>query len=290
MLDTNGTAAPDILTFDIEDWFHILGVPALEDAESWAARPSIVERETEAILETLAGRDARATFFVVGWIAERYPDLVRRIAEGGHELATHSHWHRLVSGLDAATFRDDLRRSIAAIEDAGGVRVRGFRAPSFSITPGSDWAFDILLEAGLDYDASLFPVARPNGGYPCPREPHRRDAPSGGGIAELPMSVMRLGPAAAGFSGGGYFRLAPAALIARGFRENAAAGRPTVVYLHPRDFTTDWPMETLPPAKRLLARVGCEGARGKLDRLLAERRFVGCAAYLDGRALAEPAA
>ena len=138
-----------------------------------------------------------ATFYFLGWIAERYPALVRRVAEAGHEIGTHSYWHRKVCDLDEATFREDLVRSIEVIQDAGGVEVTSFRAPSFSITPGTEWAFDVLLDAGLRYDASLFPVARENGGYPCVETPHVfTAAPSGRSMPELPMSLMRARPEA----------------------------------------------------------------------------------------------
>ena len=182
------------LSFDIEDWFHMVEIEAVANVSKWDTWESLVERYTQWIIETVTEAGVHATFFVLGWIAERYPQLVRSIVENGHEVASHSYWHRKVYELDANSFSEDLRRSIDVIEDAGGQRVRGFRAPSFSITPGSEWAMDVLLDAGLEYDASLFPASRAHGGYPCDPAPHvSAIAPSGRPIHELPMTMMKLG-------------------------------------------------------------------------------------------------
>lgn len=278
----------DALSFDIEDWFHIVEVEAVSDPEKWDALPSLVERYTDLILETLSEKEVRATFFILGWIAERHPALVRRIADAGHELGTHSHWHRKVYELTPATFREDIRRSIGCIEDAGGQTVRGFRAPSFSITPGAEWAIDALLDEGLVYDASLFPAARGHGGYPCQTGPHQfRATPSGRSMPELPMSVMRVMGRPLPFSGGGYLRLLPGWLIRRGFRQLHARGEPAVVYLHPRDFAVDCPRAPMPLSRRFKCYVGLSTTLPKLRMLLDAFRFDTCAAALG---LALPAA
>lgn len=285
------TAPPvlNALSIDLEDWFHIIGEPGLEATAAWDAHPSIVEAETEIMLETLRDHGVTATFFVLGWIAAKYPALIARIAAQGHEIACHSHWHRPVFSLSREAFRDDMRTALDAIGSAAGAQALGFRAPSFSITPGTEWAFDELLALGFVYDASLFPVRRRHGGYPCPRGPHAVDTPEGGRIAELPMSVMRMGGAEFAFSGGGYFRLLPLGVIRRGVAQLNAAGLPAVVYLHPRDFTPDWPWRDLPFKRRLLGRVGIEGARGKFNALLREFRFGSCASVLAERKLIDPA-
>jgi len=265
------------LSFDIEDWFHLVEIPAVANTDDWPSFPSIVERRTDEILAICDEFGAKATFYFLGWIAERYPKLVRRTVEAGHEIGTHSYWHRKVCDLDEATFREDLATSIKVIEDAGGARVTSFRAPSFSITPGTEWAFDVLLDAGLDYDASLFPVPRENGGYPCPVEPHVFDrAPSGRSMPELPMSLMRLGPARVGFSGGGYLRLFPGWLIRRGFDALHRRGLPGVVYLHPRDFAPDSPVVPMSVSRKFKCYVGLAGTAGKLRMLLSRYRFAPC--------------
>ena len=270
------------LSFDIEDWFHIVEVEGLE-AQRWealSAESSLVERYTDRILEICAEFDARATFFVLGWIAERHPQLIRRIADAGHEVGSHSHMHHKVYEMDPANFREDLRRSVGAIGEAAGVRAAGFRAPSFSITPGSEWAFDALLDEGFAYDASLFPASRGHGGYPCPQAAHEVTAPSGRTLPELPMSVMRLGPRRIAFSGGGYLRLLPGRMIRKGFDACAQRGQPAVVYLHPRDFAVDCPRAPMPPVRRFKCYVGLASTAPKLRMLLQTYRFDTCAAAL----------
>ena len=264
------------LSFDIEDWFHVIGVSELEDSGSWATRSTLVERRTDEILSICADHEVCGTFFVVGWIADRHPGLVRRIVEAGHEVASHSYWHRLVPDLDRTTFRDDLRRSIAAIEDCAGVSVRGYRAPCFSVIPGFEWVFDELLDAGIRYDASLFPKARENGGYPCPDEPHLVTTPAGRVIQSLPMSLTRFGPIRTGFSGGSYFRLLPGSILVRAFEVREASGIPGVIYLHPRDLAPDCPRVPMSLKRRFYLHAGLAGTAAKLKRLLERFRFTTC--------------
>ena len=158
-------AIQDALSFDIEDWFHIVEVQSLADPKTWPDMESLVERYTEWIVQTVSEAGVKCTFFVLGWIADRYPHLVELMTQHGHEVGTHSYWHRKVYELTPETFQEDMRRSIDVIEAAGGQKVLGFRAPSFSITPGTEWAFDVLHELGIQYDASLFPTTRAHGGY-----------------------------------------------------------------------------------------------------------------------------
>ena len=206
---------------------------------------------------------------------------MKLIADNGHELGTHSYWHRKVYELTPETFRQDMVKSIDAIESAGGKKVLGFRAPSFSITPGAEWAFDVLHDLGLRYDASLFPARRGHGGYPCPMEAHSfTGAPSGRPMPELPMSVMRLAGVRMPFSGGGYLRLLPPRLIRHGFRQLNRQGIPVVVYLHPRDFAPDCPRVPMPPQRRFKCYVGLDGTKDKLRMLLRHYRFDTCAAVL----------
>jgi polysaccharide deacetylase family protein (PEP-CTERM system associated) len=265
------------LSFDIEDWFHLVEIDAVADSRNWPSLPSLVERETDWILQTLAAAHVHATFFVLGWVAERYPMLVRRISDAGHELASHSYWHRRVDQLSRNEFRRDLDQSIDAIEQAAGQKVRGFRAPSFSITPGAEWALDVILEAGLSYDASLFPASRGQGGYPCRQEPHMFDRlPSGRSMPELPMSVLRGGPFKLPFSGGGYLRLLPVPIIRYGFLHFHRRNLPVVVYLHPRDFASDCPRVPMPPHRRFKCYVGLHTTRRKLQILLERFQWDTC--------------
>ena len=269
------------LSFDIEDWFHLVDIDSVSNTDDWPGFPSIVERRTDEILGICEEHGVRATFYFLGWIADRYPQLVRRTVEAGHEIGTHSYWHRKVCDLDESIFREDLRRSIAVIEDAGGEKVTSFRAPSFSITPGSEWAFDVLLDEGLSYDASLFPVPRENGGYPCPAEPHVfHGAPSGRSMPELPMSLMNVGPRRVGFSGGGYLRLFPGWMIRCGFDALHRRSLPGVVYLHPRDLAPDSPVVPMSRGRHFKSYVGLAGTAAKLRMLLGRYRFSTCGEVL----------
>ena len=278
---TDHVPVTNALSFDIEDWFHMVEIEAVADPRCWPDLDSIVERYTEWIVQTVTEAKVTATFFILGWIAVRYPRLVKLIADNGHELATHSYWHRKVYELTPESFRQDMQQSIDAIESAGGRRVLGFRAPSFSITPGTEWAFDVLHEVGLRYDASLFPARRGHGGYPCPAGPHAfTGAPSGQPMPELPMSVMRVAGARVAFSGGGYLRLLPPWMIRRGFNQLNRRGIPAVVYLHPRDFAPDCPRVPMPPLRRFKCYVGLGGTEEKLRMLLRHYRFDTCAAVV----------
>jgi polysaccharide deacetylase family protein (PEP-CTERM system associated) len=264
------------LSFDIEDWFHIVGIDALSDPASWPNLPTIVVERTRFILNLLREHNTRATFFILGWIADRYPEIVRDIAGAGHEIASHGHMHERVYTQTREQFRDDLRRSLDAISRGASAPIRGYRAPSFSITPGTEWAFDVIAEQGFTYDASLFPAKRGHGGYPCPEEPHSLTTPSGKPLRELPMSVGRFGPARMAYSGGGYMRLLPLSLIERGIAQSNRAGRPCVTYLHPRDFASDQPRPPMPIYRRFKSYVGLSTTEGKLRALLRAHRWGTC--------------
>lgn len=272
-----------LLTFDIEEWFHLVGVASMADRSKWDRLEKTVEPLTEQILSILAEYNTKATFFTLGWVAERYPQLVRKIAEAGHELASHSYWHREVYDQSPETFREDLARSIGVIEDASGQKVEGFRAPSFSLTPGCEWAWDIMLDLGLTYDASVFPIARAHGGYPiaekrCQEPFIEMPTPSGRAIMELPMSVMRLpivGKRIA-FSGGGYFRVLPWWLVKRGFVQHDSAGRPAVLYLHPWDFAPGGPSLPMNQWQRVKCYRNREGTEARLRLLLETYAFCSC--------------
>ena len=269
------------LSFDIEDWFHIVAVDAVADPATWPTLPSIVVERTRWIIDTLAESNVRATFFVLGWVARRHPEIAKAITAAGHEIGTHSFWHRRVDHLTPQEFRKDLRESVDVLEQQGGRKVLGFRAPSFSITPGSEWAFDALHDEGVVYDASLFPAKRGHGGYPCPQPAHTfRGAPSGRPMPELPMSVLKVGPVRLPFSGGGYLRLLPQALIRRGFDRFERHSTPVVVYLHPRDFAPDCPRVPMPPHRRFKCYVGLKTTEQKLKMLLARYAFTTCADVL----------
>jgi polysaccharide deacetylase family protein (PEP-CTERM system associated) len=222
------------MTVDVEDYFQVSAFEGIAPRPRWDRFESRVSANTDRLLTLFAEKGIKATFFVLGWIAERHRDLVRRIAENGHEIASHGYAHRLVYDLTEATFREDTRRSKAILEDASGRAVLGYRAPSYSITPRSLWALDILIEEGFRYDASIFPIHHDRYGIPVsPRHPYVIDR-AVGSLIEAPASTVRRGPLNLPIGGGGYFRLLPYWWTRWGIGHiNRCEGRPCIFYLHP---------------------------------------------------------
>jgi polysaccharide deacetylase family protein (PEP-CTERM system associated) len=218
---------------DVEDYFQVSAFEGSVTRNTWGLRESRVCRNTERLLELFAATKVRATFFVLGWVAEQFPALVRRIVLEGHELASHGYEHRLVYSQTAQEFRQDLRRARIALEQAGGCPVVGYRAPSFSIVRHSMWALDVLIEEGYVYDASIYPIRHDRYGVPdWDREVHSIERP-GGRIWELPGSTLRVAGTNLPIGGGGYFRLLPYGWTRYGIGRLNAAGQPAVFYLHP---------------------------------------------------------
>lgn len=265
------------LSFDIEDWFHIVDIPELEDRSQWDSysEKSLVEKRTYQILDTLSEYNVKATFFILGWIADKYPQLVSDIAEQGHEIGTHSYWHRRVYSLTKKEFYQDLSRSIESISKASGKKVTGFRAPSFSITPGTEWAFDVIKGLGLQYDASLFPAHRGHGGYKIKQGPQQLNI-SSSSLPELPMSMITVGSRNIPFSGGGYLRFWPQWILNYGFRQLEKKGLPGVIYLHPRDFAPDCPKASMPLHRRFKSYYNLKSTNKKLRTLLETYQFTTC--------------
>ena len=232
----------NVMTIDVEDYFHVSVFDGVVPRSQWDRLESRVCRNTDRLLDLLNEHAVRATFFILGWVAERHPSLIARIAAAGHELACHSHEHRLVYDLTREQFRADVRRAKAAIEDASGRRVAGYRAPSYSITPRSLWALDVLIEEGFTYDASIFPIHHDRYGIPLsPRHPYvvRREA---GTIIEVPASTIRLGPLNLPVAGGGYFRMLPYEWARTGIAHlNRVERRSAVFYLHPWEIDPEQP-------------------------------------------------
>jgi polysaccharide deacetylase family protein (PEP-CTERM system associated) len=229
------------LTIDVEDYYHVSGFDHCVDRSEWDNLESRVGASTDRLLDCLAAVNVRATFFILGWVAERQPSLVRAIHSAGHEIGCHSYAHRLVYEQTPAEFRADLRRGLRVLEDVLGERIRSYRAPSFSITQKSLWALDILAEEGITLDSSIYPTHHDRYGIPgTPLEPHRIDLPAGS-LWEFPPPVWRLLGYPLPVGGGGYFRLYPYALTRLGLARINAAGRPFAVYLHPWELDRDQP-------------------------------------------------
>jgi polysaccharide deacetylase family protein (PEP-CTERM system associated) len=227
------------LTIDVEDYFQVSAFAPYIERSEWDLRECRVERNVDCILALLQEQNTQATFFTLGWIAERYPALVRRIVDGGHELASHGYGHERVSDLSETAFFSDIRRAKAVLEDIAGVRVQGYRAPSFSIGSGNLWALDTLQRAGYRYSSSIYPIRHDHYGMPdAPRFAHQiRD-----GLIEVPPTTLRMINRNLPSSGGGYFRLLPYALSRWMLREvHRQDGSPAVFYFHPWELDVGQP-------------------------------------------------
>ena len=234
------------LSVDLEEYFQVSNFDGVIDREEWDALPSRVADATRRLLDAFDATGNRATFFVLGWVAERNPRLVRELVARGHELACHGYGHELVYDLGPQRFRADLRRGRRAIEDAAGVALQGYRAPSYSITRDSLWALDILAEEGFTFDSSIFPVHHPRYGIPgFARHPVVLDLGGGRQLREFPLTTLALGPLAVPLAGGAYLRLLPAAFFRWGFGSLVRSGQPTVLYLHPWEIDPDQPRQAV---------------------------------------------
>jgi polysaccharide deacetylase family protein (PEP-CTERM system associated) len=265
----------NILTVDVEEYFHPTEVQASIDSRRWGALPSRVEGQVELLLDLFQRKGVRATFFVLGWVAERRARMLRLIAANGHEIGCHSYWHQLVYSLSPAEFKEDTRRAVCAIEDACGVRPRLYRAPSYSITRESMWALEVLVECGFTHDSSIYPIAHDRYGITgFERHAHTLKTPSGP-IQEIPIATVKLGNGrVAPVGGGGYLRLLPYCYTAAGIRRiNRTEGKPACVYFHPWEIDPGQPRIASGPIARLRTYGGLGGMERKLERMLSDFRF-----------------
>jgi polysaccharide deacetylase family protein (PEP-CTERM system associated) len=262
------------LTFDVEDYFQVSAFDHVLPRSRWDSCETRVCESTDRVLRLLAEADVQATFFVLGWVAERFPALVRRIADGGHELASHGYGHRLVYDLTPAAFRDDLRRSRAVLEAAGARAILGYRAPSYSITAKSLWALDVLMEEGFAYDASIFPIHHDRYGIPnAPRHPYLIQR-GGGSLWEIPPSTLRWWGANLPVAGGGYFRILPYWWTRWGIgRLNRHEERAAVFYLHPWELDPEQPRLGATGLSRFRHYRNLAHTEPRLRRLLKDFRF-----------------
>jgi polysaccharide deacetylase family protein (PEP-CTERM system associated) len=262
------------LTIDLEDYYQVTAFAGASGALGRDSHVSRIEQNTVKLLDLLASANCKATFFVLGCVAERYPALVQQIARVGHEIACHSHLHRLVYSLTPTEFRADTQRAKELLENATGTPVRGYRAPSFSITHDTPWAFEILAGLGFTYDSSIFPVKHMNYGMPNgPRFPFRVKT-SSGPVVEFPMPTVALGPARSPFGGGAYFRLLPYWYTRWGIDYiNRRENQPVCVYLHPWELDTEQPRMRGSLTAKARHYFGLRGTETKLRRLLAEVEF-----------------
>lgn len=260
------------MTIDVEDYFQVSAFAPYIRRSEWDARECRVERNVERILAMLERHDTRATFFTLGWVAERYPQLVRRIVDGGHELASHGYGHQRASDLSRDAFDDDVQSAKKVLEDIAGVAVQGYRAPSFSIGEGNLWAFDSLARAGYRYSSSIYPIRHDHYGMPdAPRFAHRVAS----GLLEVPVTTLRLRGRNLPSSGGGYFRLLPYALSRWMLRRvNAGDRQSAIFYFHPWEIDAGQPRVAGIDAKtRFRHYVNIPRMEARLDRLLGDFRW-----------------
>lgn len=262
----------NILTFDIEEWFHILGNDSTRTANEWKKYESRIHRNMERIFSILETHQVKATFFCVGWIAETYPELIREIAKKGYEVGSHTRMHQLVYEQTPEEFNKDVEFSVKTLEDITGQKVKYFRAPGFSIREDNKWAFEVLVKNGIEVDSSVFPAPRAHGGFPSYKKP----VPSllkynGIELKELPINYTNILTKPIIYSGGGYFRLFPYKMIKRW----TAQSDYVMTYLHPRDFDVLQPViQELSFFRKFKSYVGIKGAEMKLNQWLTDFQFI----------------
>lgn len=262
------------LTFDIEDYFQVSAFNDAIDRADWDSRERRVVGNTQNLLEVLDAAGVHATFYILGWVAEREPDLVRAIAAGGHEVACHGYSHKLIYTQSPAEFAEETRRARAVLEEVAQVPVTSYRAASYSITQESLWALDILAEAGFTTDSSIFPIRHDRYGLQGgPLEPHYLELPGGGHLLEFPLSTLRVAGVNVPASGGGYFRLYPYALSRLLARRIVAQGRPLMFYLHPWEIDPEQPRIDVGAFTRFRHYNNLERCRERLIALLKDFEF-----------------
>jgi len=261
------------LSVDIEDWFQVGAFERTIRREDWNGLASRVERNSDAVIDLFERMGAKATFFTLGWVAERYPALIRRIVDAGHELASHGWDHVRVFTMTPDQFRDDIRRTRSVLEDLGGRKVTGYRAPSFSIDKRTPWAHEILAEEGYAYSSSVAPVAHDHYGWPdAPRFAFRPVADSA--LIELPVTTAKLRGRTVAAGGGGFFRLFPYAFSRWAIRQVNAEQRPAIFYFHPWEIDPGQPRVADAPLKSKLRHYARLGAmEGKLERVIGDFRW-----------------
>ncbi len=261
-----------ILTFDIEEWFHILDNKKTKSISEWSKFDSRIGLGIDLIYDILEKTEKSATFFVVGWMAEKYPDIIKGISSRGFEIGSHTHLHQLAYQQDRQTFYNDVEKSIKTLEDCIGKKVTSFRAPGFSITENNKWAFEVLHELGITKDSSVFPAGRAHGGLPS----YGTAIPSiieynGLNLKEFPINTHSILGKPFIFSGGGYFRLLPYKIIKKLTFQSSYV----MTYFHPRDFDIEQPMVPgLSYSRRFKSYVGIKKCKPKLEQWLSDFEFI----------------
>ncbi|WP_299186406.1 polysaccharide deacetylase family protein [uncultured Aquimarina sp.] len=266
-----------ILTFDIEEWFHILDNKSTKTEKEWGNFESRIHANMDRIFHILEDNDLKATFFCLGWIAEKYPDVIRKIDQKGYEIATHSHMHQLAYEMSENEFEEDLKKSVFTLEDITGKKIETYRAPGFSITKNNLWVFEILKKYGIQNDCSIFPANRSHGGISS----FSQSSPclisyNGITLKEFPINTTNIMGKEIIFSGGGYFRLTPYTFIKKWTKKSDYV----MTYFHPRDFDGDQPIiEGLNPFRKFKSYYGLEGCEKKIRKWVTDFKFVDLKTY-----------
>jgi polysaccharide deacetylase family protein (PEP-CTERM system associated) len=278
---TPGAAIVNAMTIDVEDYFHVSVFDGVVPRHRWDSFDSRVAANTDRLLTMLSDSQVQATFFILGWVAERFPRLVRRIAACGHEIASHGYAHRLIYDQTRDDFRQDVRRAKALLEDTTGSAVAGFRAPSYSVTPRSLWALDVLIEEGYRYDASIFPIRHDRYGIPLSARHAYRLQRESGSLLEAPASTVRWGALNLPIAGGGYFRLLPYAWTRWGIgRLNDRERQPAIFYLHPWEIDPGQPRLQTGMLSRLRHYTNLNKTESRFRTLLDDFQFAPLATVL----------
>jgi polysaccharide deacetylase family protein (PEP-CTERM system associated) len=262
----------NILTFDIEEWFHILDNESTKTINEWKNYEVRIHKNMERIFSILDKTNQKATFFCLGWIAETYPEIIKEIVARGYEIGTHTSMHQLIYEQTPKEFAKDLEHSVKTLEDLTGQKVKYFRAPGFSITEDNKWAFEIMAAQGIEVDSSVFPAPRAHGGLPSYKQP----VPSilkynGIELKELPINYTSILGKSIIFSGGGYFRLFPYPLLKHWSKQSDYV----MSYLHPRDFDAEQPViKELSLPRKFKSYVGLKGATAKLEKWITDFDFI----------------
>jgi polysaccharide deacetylase family protein (PEP-CTERM system associated) len=276
-------------TVDVEEYFQVSALEPFVPRTQWERIPSRLALGVRMLLELMAEQEACGTFFVLGWIAERHAALVQEIARAGHEIASHGWGHERVTQMTPDAFRESVRRSRGTLEDLVGDAVVGYRAPSFSIVRGGEWALDVLLEEGYRYDSSLYPVRRSGYGFADGRrDPHLLERPAGM-LYEFPPATLRWGSAVLPAGGGAYFRHLPYSLVQSAMRSAAARHMPATFYIHPWELDPEQPRISVPLSTRVRHYGGLHRTVPRLRRLLSSFRFQPIAHTLEQQRAALPA-
>lgn len=262
----------NILTFDIEEWFHLLDNTSTKTEKEWNGYPSRIHENMDRIFDILDRNNQKATFFIIGWIARQYPEVVRRIHDRGYDIGFHTDSHQLIHELTPEEFFQDLTIGLDCIENIIGKKVIAFRAPGFSLTEKCNWAFDILAEQGIVYDCSVFPIKHAHGGYPSfPSIAPTLIKTDKGDIKEFPINVVNILGRSMVFTGGGYFRLLPYWLI----RHYTKKSSYIMSYFHPRDMDPGQPViEDLSILRRFRSYVGLKHAAAKFEKWITDFTFI----------------